>query len=529
MRRVMSLWLPGWPIERQRRAGGSLSAPSAKPAVVVDWVGGRGVLTAVDPALAASLAPGMALADARAIEPGITVLAADPAGDQAALQRLALWCGRYSPWTAPAGGDGVWIDLTGAAHLHGGEGDIAHELVARLERQGIKARAAIADTPGAAWAMARAGARPVTVVPPGAARVALALLPVRVLRLPSETVELMERLGLRRIGDLYKLPRPSLVARFGLTAAERLDQALGNLPEPLSPLPPEPVRAAHRRFAEPIARPEDLAAAIASLAQALCRFLAADGMGARRLRLAFYRVDGAVIALEAGTAQPSRDPRHLARLFVERLDRVEPDLGIEDMRLEALGTERLAEKQAALAGALPAGSAVGDAALAALVDRLENRLGAGSVTLHRPQDSHLPERAANPAPVFATVKSGAPWPLDRPRPIRLLARPEPVEAVAPVPDDPPLLFRWRRHLHRVRLADGPERILGEWWREKEEKRYAGEKGWRGGFSPADEQEGALRDYYHVEDMEGRRFWLYRAGLHRPEAAAPRWYLHGVFA
>lgn len=476
-------------------------------------MGGRGLLTAVDPCLAATLAPGMALADARAIEPDITILAADPAGDQAALARLALWCGRYSPWTAPSGSDGIWLDLTGAAHLRGGEGDLAHELVARLDRQGIKARAAVADTPGAAWAVAREGARPVTVVPPGAVRVALALLPVRALRLPRETIDLMDRLGLRRIGDLYKLPRPSVVARFGLVAAERLDQALGDLPEPLSPLPPEPIRARHHRFAEPIARPEDLATAIAALAQALCRFLAGDGVGARRLRLAFYRVDGVVITLEAGTAQPSRDPRHLARLFVERLDRVEPDLGIEDMRLEALEVEPLAERQTALAGAPALGLPPGDAALGALVDRIENRLGAGAVTIHRPQDSHLPERAAKPAPVFATIKTGTPWSADRPRPIRLLPRPEPVEAMAPVPDDPPLLFRWRRRLHRVRAADGPERILGEWWRAREE-------------------ESVLRDYYRVEDVDGRRFWLFRSGLHRPEAEAappPRWFLHGIFA
>lgn len=496
-------------------------------------MGGRGLLTAVDPRLAATLAPGMALADARAIEPEITVFAADPAGDQAALARLAAWCGRYSPWTAPSGSDGIWLDLTGAAHLRGGEGDLAHELVARLDRQGIKVRAAVADTAGAAWAVARVGARPVTVVPPGAIRVALALLPVRGLRLPRETVDLMDRLGLRRIGDLCKLPRPSVVARFGLVAAERLDQALGTLPEPLSPLPPEPIRARHHRFAEPIARPEDLTVAIGSLAQSLCRFLAADGVGARRLRLVFYRVDGVAIALEAGTAQPSRDPRHLARLFVERLDRVEPDLGIEDMRLEALAVESLAERQTALAGAAMPDLAAGDGALGALVDQLENRLGAGSVTIHRPRDSHLPERAAMPAPVFANIKGGTPWSADRPRPIRLLRRPEPVEAVAPVPDDPPLLFRWRRRLHRVRVADGPERILGEWWRAREEKNhYAGEKGWCGGFSPADEREDALRDYYRVEDMEGRRFWLFRSGLHRPGmevSPPPRWFLHGVFA
>src|SRR5262249_30091805 len=200
--------------------------------------------------------------------------------------------------------------------------------------QGITARAAIADTPGAASALARAGREAITVVPCGATRLALALLPVGTLRLPVETVELMERLGLRRIGDLYKLPRPSMVARFGLAAAERLDQALGNLPEPLSPLPPAPIRSSHRRFAEPITQPEDLAAAIASLADALCRALARDGVGARRLALRFYRVDGVVPALEAGTAQASCDPRHLSHLFAGRPDCVHRDLCIQARRVD---------------------------------------------------------------------------------------------------------------------------------------------------------------------------------------------------
>jgi protein ImuB len=502
----MSLWLPSWPIERRCRPSASRSAPSAEAerTVIVEWAGGRGLLAAVDSRLVDSIAPGMPLADARAIAPGIVALDADPEGDAAALRRLAHWCGRYSPWTATDGADGIWLDLTGVAHLFGDEAGLAADLVARLRRHGLSARAAVADTLGAASALARAGREPITVVPGGATKLALALLPVGSLRLHLETIELMERLGLRRIGDLYKLPRPALVARFGLAAAERLDQALGSLPEPLSPLPPAPTRSSHRRFAEPIAQPEDLAAAIASLAEVLCRALAGDGVGARRLALRFYRVDGVVLALEAGTAQASRDPRHLAHLFAGRLDRIEPDLGVEDMRLEALVVEPLGSRQASLDRS-GAGADRSNDALANLVDRLENRLGAGAVTRMRPRDSHIPERAVERVPAFASGEGGTPWDTLRPRPLRLLARPEPIEAVAPIPDDPPVLFRWRRLLHRIRAADGPERILGEWWRSPEE-------------------ETQLRDYYCVEDTDGRRFWLFRAGLH----PAHRWFLHGVF-
>jgi len=485
----------------------------------VEWAGGRGLLAAVDERLLDSIVPGMPLADARAIAPGIVALDADPEGDAAALRRLAQWCGRYSPWTATDGTDGIWLDLTGVAHLFGDEPSLAADLVARLKRRGLTARAAVADTPGAASALARAGGKSVTVIPSGAEQLALALLPVSALRLPPETCELMDRLGLRRIGDLYKLPRPALVSRFGLAAAERLDQALGKLPEPLSPLPPMPTRSSHRCFAEPIARPEDLAAAIASLADALCRSLARDGVGARRLALRFYRVDGVVLALEAGTAQASRDPRHLAHLFASRLDRIDPDLGVEDMRLEALAVEPLGSRQPGL-DRTGAGNDRSDDALTRLVDRLETRLGAGSVARLRPRDSHIPERAQERVPALAPGRGGTLWNAGKTRPLRLLPRPEPIEAIAPIPDDPPVQFRWRRLTHRVRAADGPERILGEWWREP----YAGEGSWRGGSSPADEN---LRDYYAVEDTVGRRFWVFRAGLHKP-GVTPGWFLHGVF-
>jgi len=298
------------------------------------------------------------------------------------------------------------------------------------------------------------------------------------------------------------MPRPSLVLRFGAGLALRLDQALGRVAEPLSPLPPAPLRWARRRFAEPIATAEDIHAATAELLAILCRQLAAEGQGARRLDLTLYRTDGTSAAARIGTARPNREPQHLLRLFDEKLGTLDPGLGIEDMVLAASIAEAQPAAQLELA-ARKIGAAPGEE-LAALIDRLTNRLGEDALRRPLLQESHWPERAVRFAAPLGAAVAGARS--DRLRPVRLLPWPEPIEAVAPVPDDPPLLFRWRRVAHRVRRADGPERIAGEWWREEAE----------------------LRDYYRVEDEAGRRFWLYRAGLYRPESSA-RWFLHGVFA
>jgi protein ImuB len=504
MRRVMYVWLPRFPIERLRPRRAAPQDRARRPFVLAASVGNQRLVSAVDAAAAGEgIVPGMPLADARALRPDLEAAEADPAGDAAALHRLAAWCGRYSPWTAPALPDGVWLDVTGCAHLHGGEDGLMAEAMARLARLGIAARAAIADTAGAAWAVARFGAAPAAAVAPDAQRAALAGLPVAALRLSPETEETLMRLGLRRIGDLYPLPRPSLVLRFGTGLALRLDQALGRAAEPLSPLPPPPLRWTRRRFAEPIAAPEDIRAAAASLLDALCRRLEADGEGARRLELTLYRVDGTPQVAHVGTARPSRDPCHLLRLFEERLGALDPGLGIEDMVLAATLAETQAPAQLALDGRAQGG---GDD-LAALVDRLAARLGADAVSRPLLVESHWPERAVRLVPPLDPARGAAP-PGAR-RPVRFLRHPEPVEAVAPVPDDPPLMFRWRKVMHRVRRADGPERIAGEWWRP---------------CVRADE----LRDYYRVEDQDGRRFWLYRAGLHHADRPA-RWFLHGVFA
>ncbi|HEX4112439.1 MAG TPA: DUF6504 family protein [Stellaceae bacterium] len=507
--------------------------PGTEPAVLVVSLGNRRLVSAVNPAAEAQgLLPGLALADVRAQVPGLAVAPADPAGDAAALLRLAQWCGRYSPWTVPHGPDSILLDITGCAHLAGGEDKLGADLVERLARRGITARAGIADTIGGAWAMARGGAQPVGVIAPGETRAALAPLSVRVLRLDAETIAALERLGLRRIGDLYPLPRADLAARFDRVLMARLDEALGEGREALSPLPPAPPRWARRHFAEPIATPEDIAATIRLLLETLCRQLADATLGARLLTLTLHRVDGTSVSLAIGTARPSRDVAHLAHLFAERLDRIDPGFGIEDMVLAAKTVETLEAKQLKILAVVPAkAGAQGnrtsltldsrlrgndgniqtitcDDDISILIDRLANRLGARSVGRLLPHDSHLPERTQRFVFAFAPG-GGKAWDAGKPRPVRLLPRPEPIEAVAPVPDDPPLMFRWRRRLYRVARAEGPERILGEWWRGAREAQL-------------------LRDYYRVEDEDGRRYWLFRAGLYRPDIRS-RWFLHGLYA
>jgi protein ImuB len=529
MRRVLYLWLPRWPIDRMRRSGEALSerglshrkdsaAPAEEaPFATVIEAAGRRLLAAVNPAAsAAGLAPGMPLADALSFLPGLATAAAEPAEDMSALRRLAEWCGRYSPWTAPDGADGVRVEITGSAHLWSGEPALAADLMSRLDRQGIASRIAVADTLGAAWALARfaqMGER-IVILPSGDARAGLAALPVEALRLDPATVQGLRRVGLKRVGDLYAMPRAALARRFGEAVARRLDQALDDLPEPLSPLGEAPVRRVRLSFAEPIADPADLARAAERLAEDLVLRLAREGTGARRLDLAFHRIDGRVERIVLGTARPSRDPRHLAALFKERLGTVDPGLGVEDVILAAFTVEPLAPEQIGFTGSPAAG---GTADTAPLLDRLGNKLGLAALYRLEPRESHIPERASVRMPVGSGPRPPAAWVSSKPaRPIRLFEPPEPVEAFWLLPDDPPFRFTWRRRPHRVTRADGPERIAEEWWRAD---------GWsKEGVGAVD----AIRDYYRVEDEDGRRFWLFRAGL-SDGSRPPHWFIHGIFA
>ncbi|HEY0182789.1 MAG TPA: DNA polymerase Y family protein [Rhodopila sp.] len=412
---------------------------------------------------------------------------------------LAEWCLRYAPLAAVDPPDGLWIDVTGSAHLHGGETRLLRDLVARLSAQGWTACAAVADTPAVAHAIARFGGG--GVVPPGAA--VMADFPVEALRLPADILAELRLMGFERIGPLAAAARAPLVRRFGTVLALRLDQVAGQVFEPIVPVVPPALIQARLTFVEPLLTAEAFSSVIAHLVGMVCGDLERAGQGARRLDMLFERVDASVQAIRVGTARPGRDARHLGRMLDERLERIDPGLGIEAMRLVVAVADPLGFVQTA--------SSLVEAAspdLAPLVDRLANRLGESRIFRIAPVESDVPERSLRHVAPLSRVTGG--WPADLPRPVRLLDPPQPIEAMALLPDHPPVAFTWRRVRHRVRHADGPERIAGEWWKRDRE--------WL-----------SVRDYFRVEDEDGRRFWLFRRGNGSDaDTGDMRWFLHGVF-
>jgi protein ImuB len=506
MRRVISLYLPTFATDRLRRERPA-DAPPEAPLVTATRDGQRRILAATDAnSRAIGLNAGMTVTHARALVPDLVLAEAEPERDAEALERLGAWAlKRYSPLVALDPPDGLWIDATCCAHLFDGEEAMLADLLARLGRSGFRAAAAIAGTTGAAHGLARF-AGPLAILPEGRERRAMAPLPLAALRLDPETLDGLKRLGFEAVGDLYDVPRAPLVRRFGPEPVRRLDQVLGFSAEPLAFIaPPEPTRA-RAGFVEPIGTAEQLRIAIRDLARALCRDLLASGLGARRLDLAFHRVDGDVQAVRIGTAAPSRDPAHLARLLADRLDRVDPGFGVEIMELTASLAEPLDARQ--LASRLgEQGMRSGD--LTGLVDTLTNRLGAARLYRLAPVESDVPERSCRVVPALAPPV-GTSWAEGWPRPTRLLTPPEPVETIALLPDHPPVQFTWRGRRHRVRAADGPERIFGEWWR-------------------GDGETHAVRDYFQIEDEKGSRFWLYRSGDGLDSGTgSQRWFIQGIF-
>lgn len=461
---------------------------------------------------------GMGLADARAIYPALKVEAADPEGDGAALKKLALWHQRYSPFTRDEAPDGLLLDIAGCAHLFGGEAALLEELHIRLRSFGLTAKLSIAPTIGAASAMARYGAGERTIVAKETLREGLAPLPVAALRLEAQTVSALAKVGLKRIGDLFGKPRAPLAARFGPLLVRRLDQALGKENETFCALTPPPFYRSAERFAEPIVTLAGVEHAVGRLARNLAETLEKAGKGARRLELALHRVDGWFETLEVRTSAPARDAEHIARLFRERLDRIEDraGFGFEVITLDAFDAADVVPHQD---GFQAEGARQATDDLARLLDRFINRFGARNVRRFAPHESFIPERAVCPVSVLRPsarhdwenfmqrLEGGVSFS----RPLLLFAAPEPVIALSIAPDSPPVRFEWRRVSHRVARADGPERIAPEWWR-----------------PAADGESRQTRDYYRVEDEAGRRFWLYRDGLYEREGDAPRWFIHGLF-
>lgn len=445
----------------------------------------------------------MPASKAQALVADLSMYDADPVGDLAALDRLALWMLRqYSPVVAVDGVDGIVLDTEGADHLRGGEELMLSGMVNRLRGVGVVARAAIADTWGAAHAIARLTPAEWTVVPvSGTANIVLAL-PIICLRLAPETVNGLRVLGIETVGQLSAMPRAPLALRFGPEVGRRLDQMFGRVAEPVDPIRSPEIVEVNRPFAEPIGAAETIAKYVGRLVRELCGELEMRGLGVRRADLIIHRVDNTIQAVRAGLAKPARDDKRLTRLLTDRIDKIDPGFGIEKLSLIAVWAEPLEERQ-------QVSSLIEETVLdlAPLVDMLGNR----GARIYRvtPVASDVPERSFRRVGPMSE-ETGADWPSNWTRPSRLMTRPEEIEVLSVLPDSPPRTMTWRGKRRRIVRGDGPERVFGEWWRRDAELH-------------------AVRDYYIVEDDSGERFWIYRAGDGvDTTTGSHRWFIHGVF-
>jgi protein ImuB len=548
MSRIVSVWLPRWPILRffasqTKQANDKNLSQHPKPVaperpfvLAVAAAGGPRIAALNEAAAALGLTVGEPLADARAKAGVLQVRTIDPGADDAALRRLALWATRYTPTASPLckgfwgednGADGFFLDVEGAAHLFGGEESLLADLAGRLEKNfGLPARLAVADTAGAAWALSRFHAARLKVLPSGEEAAALAPLSIDGLRLTPATRATLRRLGFKTIGSLLDKPRAPFAARFPAELLRRIDQALGRIDEPLVPIVAPPVYHSLHYLLEPIFSQEAIVARASRLMQTLTHVLARDDVGARSLRLSLYNVDGAVETIDIGLTLPTRSVAHVARLIALKLEALaatqDAGFGFEAVGLAVTLAEPMPARQTeftspshpspASGGGSGWGQGNGTERCAALIDALRQRLGPASVRRFAPVASHIPERAEVLSPVDSAASA---WPEpEQTRPLLLLPHAEPAEDVtALVPEGPPRRFRWRGVTYDVTGAQGPERIGAEWWRQRMQS---------GAVLPT-------RDYYLVEDAEGHRFWLYREGLYGRETTDPHWFVHGLFA
>lgn len=465
----------------------------------------RMVLAADAAAQGLRLYPGMAAAQARALCAELIVHDADPVGDAEALERLALWALKhYCPIVAADPPAGLILDVTGAAHLRGGEDALLDDMIARLAKAGFLARAAMAGTCGAAHALARYVANPAVIVPSELSGRSIAPLPVAALRLPTDMVEALGKMGIDEIGEIEAKPRAPLALRFGPELTRRLDQAYGRTAEPIEPVESPELIQVRRAFAEPIGAAETIARYVLQLVEQLCGALETKGLGARILDLRCCRVDNRLEVVRVGMAKPVRDIQRLTRLLCDKIETIDPGFGIETMVLAAPCAEPLGWKPLATDLTEPAAADVSD-----LVDTLSNRIGAARLYRLAPAQSDVPERSTRRLEPTAPA-TGQDWPAKWPRPTRLLDHPEKIDAMALLPDHPPVSFTWRGVRRRVRRADGPERIFGEWWRR-------------------DGEIDAVRDYFQLEDDGGERFWVFRRGDgEQPVTGDLSWFMHGLF-
>jgi protein ImuB len=553
-RRHLALCLPRWATDCLRRADPGIRRD--QPLVLWEKLKGGMRIAALDLAASrAGLSVGQNITDARALVPGLLVHEHDPDFTAHVFSEFADWHSNASPIVAvhdamaPYGD--LILDITGVAHLFGGEERMLATLTGRLRTLGYSTHGAIADTVGAAWALAHFD--PGRIVPEEALEASLADLPVNALRLSEAQVAGLNQMGLKTIGQLHGRDRKALQARFGASLILRMDQALGVIEERVTPRIPVAEHHAERRFAEPIGYLDDVLMTVRDLAIQLGIRLGAEALGAQSFHLFLYRVDHKVMTLSVNAGRATRDPGHIAQLFVHRSERLEGEydagFGIDMIRLAAGSLSPTADVQV---GAFEIDDGAED--LARLYDRMTSRLGPLAVVRSKPVDTHIPERAVRLEPVIARTPDDPNALLDPPlRPLRLLPTPEPVEVIAEVPHGPPLRMVWRRISYRVLKASGPERIEAEWWRTGRKLGFlTPPKVGEAELPPQDhhdptkkpvqrelvaphvstlesfDSETTVRDYYVVEDEGGRRFWVFRVGLYGA-ASPPRWYLHGFFA
>jgi protein ImuB len=498
-KRFMSIWFRYLRTDWYSRHQPQLSN---MPFILASPDHGRMVVTAANAQVQTQgVDTGMAVADARAIIPSLQVLDDNPELPGKLLKGFAEWCIRYTPSVTIDAPDGLMLDVTGCTHLWGSEKQYLTFIIKRLKDFGYDARAAMADTIGTAWAVARFG-QDALIVESGQQTTALLLLPPAALRLEAETAERLEKLGLRRVSNFISMPRTALRRRFGTLFLLRLDQALGYEEEVIQPV--QPIEPYQERLPclEPIVTATGIEIALQRLLDILCHRLEQEQKGLRVASFKGYRVDGKIEKIEIGTNRPSSNSRHLFKLFENKIDSIEPGFGIELFTLEASKVEDIVPLQEKLwenTGGLD------DIGLSELLDRIGGKIGANQIHRYVPDEHYWPELSFKPA---ATINESLQtnWKVNRPRPLQMLFKPEPIEVTAPIPDYPPMLFRYKGKLHKIIKADGPERIEQEWWL----------------------QQGQHRDYYSVEDEDGNRYWLFRSG-HYGVAKSHQWFIHGFFA
>lgn len=510
-RRYLALWLPSLSIDRMRltKAEAQSAARDNRPFVLAQKENNALCIASADPiAVRLGLQAGLSIADARARVLNLLVLQAEPAADFALLTRMAGWCERFTPLTALDHPHGLMLDVTGCAHLFGGEAALAQMIRTKLQEFGFQAKATIAGTPEAARAICRFGE--LNVVPAKGESAAVRFLPVAALGVGHHTTHALLRAGLKTVGDLMDRPQRPLAARFGEILPAQLRRILGFQDIRITPHRPLPDCVVEQNFSEPATQQSAIEATLKILIVKAAGILEARGEGGRKFEASFFRADGLVRRIMVETARPSRDSVSLLRLFSERLealtDPLDPGFGFDLIRLSIRLAEAFDVAQTSLDGNHDT-----DEEFSGLADRLGARLGRNNVRKFIPAGSHIPELAEQMLPAISAGEEI--WPSPRSneppaRPLYMFDPPQPIETLAEVPDGPPVRFTWRRVVHEIICAEGPERIAPEWWNEAQQ---------------------LTRDYYRIEDTNGRRFWVYREGLYVREITKPRWFMHGLFA